>query len=252
MQEIPVISVENLSFYYDGGPILEDVNLRLMEGDSVCIIGPNGGGKTTLIKLILGLLKPTRGRVRVFGQDPVRVRSRIGYMPQHQNIDPLFPATVKSIVLMGRLIGQSFGRYTRSDHEAAREALREVSMSELAGHSFALLSAGERQRVLIARALVGDPDLLLLDEPTATVDAAAEAKLLEKLGDLKHRMTIVMVSHDLGFVSRMVRTVVCVNRRVAVHPTNEVTGEVIADIYGTELRMVRHDHHLEGEEFQHD
>ena len=250
MQEIPVISVKDLSFDYDGGPILEDVNLSIREGDSVCIIGPNGGGKTTLIKLILGLLKPARGKVRVFGKDPARVCRRIGYMPQHLNIDPLFPATVESIVLMGRLGGQTHGRYTRSDHEAAREALREVSLSELADNSFAHLSAGERQRVLIARALVGKPDLLLLDEPTAMVDAAAEAQLLEKLGGLPRRMTIVMVSHDLGFVSRMVRTVVCVNRRVAVHPTNEVTGEIIADIYGTDLRMVRHDHHLEGEGFQ--
>jgi len=252
VQEIPVISVKDLSFAYDGGPVLENVTLSIREGDSVCIIGPNGGGKTTLIKLILGLLKPARGKVHVFGQDPVQVCRRIGYMPQHLNIDQLFPATVESIVLMGRLGGQTHGRYTRSDHEAAREALREVSLSELADNSFAQLSAGERQRVLIARALVGKPDLLLLDEPTAMVDAAAEAQLLEKLGGLPHRMTIVMVSHDLGFVSRMVRTVVCVNRRVAVHPTNEVTGEIIADIYGTDLRMVRHDHHLEGEGFQSD
>jgi zinc transport system ATP-binding protein len=240
----PVISLSDVTFSYGGEPALEHVTLSVNPCEAVCIVGPNGGGKTTLVKLVLGLLTPHRGTIRVFGLPPRDARPRIGYMPQHVQYDPQFPATALDIVLMGRL-GQRgwagvLGWHGQADRRAAADALDQVGLADVGPRPFALLSGGQRQRVLIARALCCDPDLLLLDEPTANVDSAIEARLLELLRALNYRMTIVMVSHDLGFVSGLVERVICVNRRVVVHPTSEMTGQAIRDIYGGEVRMVRH------------
>lgn len=243
MTEQAVITVEKVSFSYNDLPVLEDVTLTVQERDFISIVGPNAGGKTTLLKLILGLLKPTSGTIRVFGQPPGKVRSRIGYMPQHASLDPLFPVSVLDVVLMGRLgNGKDLGFYRRADKEAAADALRSVELYEIRNCSFSDLSGGQRQRVLIARALVSDPELLLLDEPTANVDAVVETELYEILNKLNEKMTVALVTHDLGFVSRYVKSVACVNRRVVVHPTSEITGEMINEIYGCDVHMVRHDH----------
>ena len=240
----PVIEMRGVSFSYGSQSVLEDVDLAVGDREAMCVVGPNGGGKTTLIKLILGLLTPQRGEVRIFGQSPVRARLRIGYMPQHVQYDPLFPVTVMDIVLMGRLgrrsIGGFFGWPGRADRRIAREALELAGLGKFERRPFSALSGGQRQRVLIARALCSNPDLLLLDEPTSNVDSLAEARLLDLLRELNRRMTILMVSHDLGFVSGLVEHVICVNRRVVVHPTSEMTGAIISDIYGAEVRMVRH------------
>ncbi len=242
MKREPVVALEGVSFSYNGSPVLEDVHLAVEERDFLCVVGPNGGGKTTLLKLILGLYKPDRGRVRVFGGPPERARSRIGYMPQHVHLDPLFPVTVLDVVLMGRLgDGLRFGPFRSRDKEAARAALAQVELDHLGHHSFADLSGGQRQRVLVARALASNPDLLLLDEPTSNIDTVHETELFAILSGLNERMTIIVVTHDLGFVSRYVRRVACVNRRVVVHPTSEITGEMIHEIYESDVRMVRHD-----------
>jgi zinc transport system ATP-binding protein len=254
--ETPVVVMRRVSFAYDRMPVLEDVNLTIGPRESVSIVGPNGGGKTTLLKLILGLVPPAAGEIRVFGRAPDRVRGRVGYMPQNLQYDPQFPVTVMDVVLMGRLGGGglvgTLGWYAKADRRAALAALAEVAMQEHARRPFAELSTGQQQRVLIARALCAGPELLLLDEPTSNVDARIEAQLLEILGELNRRMAIVMVSHDLGFVLDMVRTVVCVNRRVVVHPTSQLTGQIIQDIYGGDVRMVRHDHRCSAEGHEHD
>jgi len=205
-------------------------------------VGPNAGGKTTLLKLILGLLKPTSGSIQVLGLPPAKACSRIGYMPQHANLDPLFPVSVLDVVLMGRMgNGKRFGFFGKSDREKAEEALRKVELQDVRNRSFSDLSGGQHQRVLIARALVTDPDLLLLDEPTSNVDAAVETELFELLNHLNEKMTVVLVTHDLGFVSGYVKRVACVNRRVVVHATHEISGEMINELYGSEVQMVRHD-----------
>jgi zinc transport system ATP-binding protein len=241
----PVINFENVSFSYGSVSVLEKVTFSIDERELVCIVGPNGGGKTTLVKLILGLLEPSVGAIRVFGQSANAARKRIGYMPQHLLYDPLFPVTVRDIVLMGRLksggIRGLFGWPNDEDRDAALEALQRVGMEDFARRPFSSLSGGQRQRALIARALASRPDLLLLDEPTSNVDTLVEAKLLDLLQELNDRMTILMVTHDLGFVSEMVEKVVCVNRRVAVHATKDISGEMIHDIYGGHVRMVHHD-----------
>ncbi|MEN6406853.1 MAG: ABC transporter ATP-binding protein [Thermoguttaceae bacterium] len=246
----PAISLSDVTFSYGGPPVLENVTLSIAERAAVSVVGPNGGGKTTLVRLMLGLLTPQRGEVRVFGQSPVRTRRRIGYMPQHMQHDPLFPVTVMDIVLMGRLAGY-FGWPGRADRQAAVDALAQVDMDAYGRQTYASLSGGQRQRVLIARALCGNPDLLLLDEPTSNVDSLVEGRLLDLLRQLNRRMTIVMVSHDLGFVSGLVREVLCVNRRVAVHPTGEMTGATIHDLYGGDVRVVRHNQ-FSASEHRHD
>ncbi len=244
MSTDPAISLRHVSFSFGRTPVLEDVNFELPPRAAACMIGPNGGGKTTLVRLILGLLTPQQGEIRLFGQLPRRSRLRTGYMPQHLHYDAQFPVTVMDIVLMGRL-GHSdsnrwFGWYGRADRAAARKALQQVGMEGFGRRPLASLSGGERQRVLIARALCGDPELLVLDEPTSNVDTLVEARLLDILRELNERMTILMVSHDLGFVSHLVESVVCVNRRVIVHPTSEITGTAIEEIYGGSVRAVHH------------
>jgi zinc transport system ATP-binding protein len=243
MDKSPVVVLNHLSFSYNDLPVLEDVTLTVSEHDFLCVVGPNAGGKTTLLKVILGFLRPSGGTVHVFGEAPVRVRERMGYVPQNTRLDPEFPVRVIDVVLMGRLgRHRRFGPYSKSDKKAAEEAIRQVEMDELRNRPFSQLSGGQRQRVLIARALTTEPDLLLLDEPTASVDAVIETEFYELLRRLNQRITIILVTHDLGFVSRYVKRVACVNRRVVVHPTSEVTGEMINAIYGRDVKMVRHDH----------
>jgi len=239
----PTIELENVSFGYGRVPVLENVHLSIQERGLVCFVGPNGGGKTTLLKLILGLLKPETGQVRLFGRPPAESRHRVGYVPQHARYDPLFPAMVEEIVQMGCLGKRTGSLPARNAHQIAHEALEEVELADLAHRPFSDLSGGQRQRVLIARALASQPELLILDEPTSNVDQRAENRLYETLVRLNARMTILLVSHDLGFVSNIVQSVVCVNRQVVHHPTSAITGEIIQEIYGgADLLMVRHDH----------
>ena len=238
-----VIETHGLAFGYGRRTLLSDVELAVPERDFVCLVGPNGSGKTTLLKLLLGLLQPTRGAARIFGEAPAAARSRIGYVPQHPQLDPLFPISVTEVALMGRLGGGSFfGPVRGRDRELAQTALADVGLGDLGDRHFASLSVGQQQRALIARALACAPQLLLLDEPTASLDARVEEEFYELLQRLNESLTIVLVSHDLGFVSRYVKTVVCVKGRVMVHPTSEVNGQIISELYGSDVRMVRHDH----------
>lgn len=242
MGERTIIALDGVDFSYNSDPVLQDVSLTIDQGQFVSVIGPNGGGKTSLLLLILGVVRPERGTVRVFGAAPERARSRMGYVPQFTNFDPLFPVTVYDVVQMGRL-GRFFtGPYRQEDREAALAALEQAGLPELRKRPFAEISGGQRQRVLIARALAAEPEVLLLDEPTANVDRLATDKLYELLAELNRTLTIILVSHDLGIVSRLVSSVVCVNKTVLTHPVSELTGEMIRDLYGGEIALVRHDH----------
>lgn len=238
-----IIEFEGVSFAYDREPVLENVSIRIAERDFVSIVGPNGGGKTTLLKLILGLLTPSRGTLRVFDVTPERARPRVGYMPQYAQLDPQFPVSVLDVVLMGRLgVGRIIGPYRAADRRVAHRALAEVGLADMGRRPFSALSGGQRQRVLIARALACEPDLLLLDEPTANLDIGIQDDFYELMRHLSERFTVILVSHDVGFVSKFVRTVVCVNRTVSVHCATELGGDAIVALYGRDVHMVHHDH----------
>ncbi len=236
----PAVELEGVWVAYRQA-VLIDVNLRIEAGDFACVIGPNGGGKTTLLKLMLGLVRPIRGQVRVFGQPPLRVRRHLGYLPQHPQLDPAFPVTVEQVVQMGRLgVDPPLGPLTRAARAACLRAMERMACADLRRRRFGELSAGQRQRVLIARALACEPRLLLLDEPTTGLDVEAERRLYDLLARLAGQVTIVMVTHDVGYVSRVVRTAICVHRRVHVHQPGELTSERIRDLFGRQVRLVPH------------
>ncbi len=245
------IILENISFSYKQNQILEDVTLLIHKGEFASIVGPNGGGKTTLLKIILGLLKPDQGKISIFGKSPEEVRQKIGYMPQYAHLDMDFPATVMDVVLMGRLTRTALW-FSKKDRAEALTAIDEVGMTGSIEAGFNELSGGQKQRILIARALCSRPAILLLDEPTANVDHETEINLFSLLQTLNSKMTILVVSHDLGFVSKYVKSVICVNRKVVIHPTTLMNGMLIKDIYHGDLKMVRHDHRCSEEGHCHD
>ncbi|TVP80325.1 MAG: ABC transporter ATP-binding protein [Puniceicoccaceae bacterium] len=242
----PVVCFEGVSFSYGRHLVVEDADFDIFEGESICVVGPNGGGKSTLLKLMLGLLTPDQGQIRIFGEPSQQGRARVGYVPQQMDFDPLFPVSALDVALMGRLHRGSLGFVTRTDRVAAMDALAKMGLADQAKQAFASLSGGQRQAVLIARALVAEAKLILLDEPTAHVDVAAEARLMKSLKALGKELTIITVSHDLAFVSRSVPKVICVNRCVHLHPTTELTESRIRELYGHDVRLVQHDHeHLD-------
>jgi len=236
-----LVKVEDIWVYYNGLLVLEDVSLSVNEGDFVGIIGPNGGGKTTLLKAILGLVKPARGHVSIMGKTPERARSKIGYVPQHNLFDRDFPLNVQDAVLMGRLGNKGLLRhYGREDLELTRQALTCVGMLSYYDQQIGKLSGGEQQRVFIARALVSRPKLLLLDEPTASVDTVMQTELFELLEKLKNDMAIIMVSHDISAVSVYVNKIACLNRQLYYHGSKEITPEILEATYKCPVQMIAH------------
>jgi zinc transport system ATP-binding protein len=237
----PVIELQDVSFAYNGVPALEDVSLVIEEGDFLGLVGPNGGGKSTLLRIVLGLLAPDSGRVSVLGESPVRARGAIGYVPQFAGFRRDFPVTVEETVLLGRL-GKTralFG-YGAQDRAVARRSMEETGVADLRDRPIRTLSGGQLQRVLIARALACEPRILLLDEPTANIDLRAEVDIFDLLKLLNARMTIVVVSHDIGFISQYVTLVACLNRTLLCHTASPISGEMIQQLYGAPVRMIRH------------
>ncbi len=236
-----VVRLENVWVSYNGTPALEDINLRVGEHDFLGIIGPNGGGKSTLLKVILGLIKPQRGIVTVLGSPPGRSHSRIGYVPQHSDYDRDFPVSVMEVAMMGRYGKRGMLRpYDRSDRDAAEKALARVGMLSHARTQIGQLSGGQQQRTFIARALVSDPALLLLDEPTASVDTAMQTDFYELLEELKKEMAIIMVSHDIGAVSVFVDKIACLNVQLYYHGSREITPEILEATYKCPVQLIAH------------
>ncbi len=217
MTDAMVVQVADLSFRYPRDPndALHDVSFSVGATEWVGLLGPNGGGKTTLLRLLLGQLTPDTGRVEVLGGAPARTRRRVGYVPQHTAIDPSVLASVLDVVLLGRLSASTWGpRYSQPDHELALAALEETHTADLADRAWRALSGGQRQRVLIARALASRADLLLLDEPTTGIDIHREKELLRLLERLNDRLPILMVSHDIALVSNHMDRALWVDRTV--------------------------------------
>ncbi|PIQ81886.1 MAG: ABC transporter [Candidatus Omnitrophica bacterium CG11_big_fil_rev_8_21_14_0_20_64_10] len=239
----PAIDIQDLWVSIDQTPVLEGVHLRVAPGDFLGIIGPNGAGKSILLKTLLGRVRPDRGSVRVFGKPPEHARGRVAYLPQRPEFDLKFPITAREVVQMGRLrAGRWLKPLTPDDRRRAEKALAQVRMTEHAGRQIAELSQGQLQRVLIARALAVEAPLLLLDEPTSALDPGAGSELYGLLEKLQPKVTIVLVSHEIGVISQVVRSVACLNRRLHYHGSKQITREMIEDTYGDTVDFIMHRH----------
>jgi zinc transport system ATP-binding protein len=245
------IEVKGVSFAYGNELILEDISFTIPRGDYLGLIGPNGGGKTTLLKIILGLLKPATGSVKVFGQDVYQLkeeRAHIGYVPQRSSqIDINFPATVQEIVTSGRTARLGiFGQLKQVDHEAIERALQITEMSKYRNTLINSLSGGQRQRVFIARALAGDPQVLILDEPTVGVDISSQEQFFAFLADLNHKygLTIILVSHDIDIVTKEVHTLLALNKKVIIQGQAKdlLTQNYLEQLYGKSINFTFHGH----------
>ena len=233
-----LFEMHSLSASYGVSIVLQDVDFRVSENDYIGVIGPNGGGKTTLLKVILGLLKPVKGRM-VFNKEILNGNS-IGYLPQMSTGDINYPVTVTDIILSGLMIRKAFiSRMSSSDKKKAGMVIDELGLKGMAGATLNELSGGQIQRVFLGRAIIGDPRLLLLDEPGNFVDTTFENDFYDKLRDLNKRMAILMVSHDVGTISSHIKSFACVNRSLHYHPSHEITNEDLL-AYGCPIQLVTH------------
>jgi zinc transport system ATP-binding protein len=234
-----VIELRDVNFSYNHVPVLEDISFTVEEEEFFGIIGPNAGGKSTLLKLILGLYKPDTGTVRIFSRQPEKERRRIGYVPQHPGFNRDFPVTVREVVSLGQL-GTRMTTIQAAQHFDA--AMTAVKLDEIAGRQISTLSGGQLQRVLIGRALACAPEILILDEPTANIDIPTEEDIFGLLKKYNEQMTIIVVSHDIAFISGYVDRVACLHHHLVCHRTEEISGKTIEDLYGASMKMIDHQH----------
>ncbi|HDQ07890.1 MAG TPA: ABC transporter ATP-binding protein [Methanoculleus sp.] len=237
----PVIELSHVTFRFNRHPVLDDVTLAIREGEFHAIIGPNGGGKTTVLKIMLGLLEPQAGSVRILGGSVRDNRRYLGYVPQFRTFDFRYPISVREMVLSGRLghMGPQL-RYGDEDYAAAEGALETMDITDIADREIADISGGQRQRAIIARALVGYPRVLLLDEPTVYVDTPTATHFYDILEDLRKEMTIVLITHDVGALSPEITTVSCLNHRIFTHDAREITEEMIGAVYPCPVDLIAH------------
>lgn len=239
----PAFELKNISLSRDGQLVLDSIDLSIPQGDYLGILGPNGGGKTTLIQIMLGLLKPDRGTVRVFGKSPKAARGLVAYVPQRFEFERQFPVLVKDVVVMGRLHSKRLGRgYKESDREIAMAAMQKLGVEAFASRNIEQLSGGQLQRVLIARALASEAKAIILDEPTAHLDAEATGRLYDLLKELNREITVLLIGHDVGVMHERVKSIACVNRQMFHGHVKELTEEVLQRIYGHDVALVGHHH----------
>ena len=232
---IPAIELINVWARYGNITALEDINVKLEEGEFLGIIGPNGGGKTTLLKILTGLLKPSEGSIKIFGKDIEKQRNLLGYVPQFTSFDNSFPISVYDVVKMGR-INKSLG----ANENIIGESMELLNISDLRHKLIGDLSGGQKQRVLIARAIVAEPKIILLDEPTASTDARTGQSVYELLDELNKSATIILVSHDIGAISSYVKKIACLNRKLIYHDSKEVSREELEATYQCPVDLIAH------------
>jgi len=235
-----LVVLKSLSTGYNGTEILSKVNLEIHDRDFLGIIGPNGGGKTTLIKVILGSLRPYSGTIEFPGLKMGEKENFIGYLPQVQKFDPKFPISVRDVVLSGLMDpGKVVKRFTKAEKDKALRLLDEMGIFHLKDTPIGNLSGGQMQRVFLCRALVASPRLLILDEPSTYVDNQFESELYEKLKVLNEKMAIVLVSHDIGTISYYIKTIACVNRQLHYHKSNIITEKQL-EAYNCPMQVITH------------
>lgn len=244
LSRYPAVEVNNLSVSYGSSTALSGVDLLVEQGDFLGIIGPNGGGKSTLLKALVGLVEPERGSVLVNGLNPLSARHIIGYVPQSTIFDHQFPVAVREVVLTGRLKKGfvPFHRFNKKDNEIVDQLLEKVGMTALQNRQISELSGGEFQKMLIARALATEPQILLLDEPTASVDVHSSSQIYSLLKELNRRITIILVTHDLSTVAAYVKKLACLNNHLFYHGEAEINQEIIGHLYGCPVDILTHDH----------
>lgn len=237
-----MIEIKHLTVFYDDVLALDDINLAIKHRDFLTIIGPNGGGKSTLLKAMLGQLKPYSGSVSILGKPAHKVHGIIGYIPQFSRFDRKFPISVFEVVLMGRLTDKSgfFHKYRNNDREAAEEILQRLGLYELKDRQIGQLSGGQLQRVLLARAMVADPKILLLDEPTASVDVESKTMIYELLKELNKEKTIVLVTHDTNVISTYSKSIACLDQSLHYHGEPDMTNETMEKMYGCPVELIAH------------
>lgn len=242
MKKESAVLLENITAGYNDVPVLVNINLDIEAGSFVGIIGPNGGGKTTLLKIMLGLLKPWNGHVSILGQEPRYSRHLIGYVPQAASVNRRFPISVRQVVALGRLAGASpfCHRYNSEDCRAVEWCLERMGIVDLASRQIEQLSGGQWKRVLIARALAAKPSLLLLDEPTSGLDAGSSSGVYELLRELNKKMTIIMVTHDTMAISSYVKDIACINQTLYYHGEPELSPELVMNLYGCPVNLIAH------------
>ncbi|KYC53371.1 MAG: Cobalamin import ATP-binding protein BtuD [Candidatus Methanofastidiosum methylothiophilum] len=236
-----IVKIENLSYDYGDHRVLEDINLKVYEDDFLGIIGPNGGGKSTLLKLILGLLVPTQGKIYLFNKSPKEGREFVGYVPQYTLVDRNFPINVEQVVLSGRINHTDFlKRYSEKDRKISNKAMEIMGIQDLSKIQIGKLSGGQLQRVLIARALSTEPRLLLLDEPTSNIDVQAETDFYDFLHELSEKMAIILVTHDTGAISSHVKSIACINKTLHYHGEKNIPPKVFEKLYGCPIELIGH------------
>lgn len=236
-----IISLRNVSVCYDGHTALDGVNLDIFEDDFIGIIGPNGGGKSSLVKAIMGAVEHS-GEIVIDEKLCRNNHYKVGYMPQVSQFDMRFPISIKEVVLSGLQTEKGFlRRYTKSDKLIAREILAKMGIEELASRPIGEVSGGQMQRALLCRAIISEPKLLILDEPTNFVDNSFEQEFYAMVGELSKQMAVIIVSHDLGTITSIVKSIVCVNRSVHRHNSNILTEEQLRN-YNCPIQILSHGH----------
>lgn len=239
----PIIELQNISAAYDNKTVLQDVNLTVYDRDFLGVIGPNGGGKTTLIRMILGLKQPTRGHIRFFRDGLPVEQITMGYLPQYNDIDRKFPISVEEVVLSG-LSSQKglFSPFTSKHHDMVDNTLKQMQLSALRRRAIGTLSGGQLQRVLLARAIVARPEVLVLDEPNTYIDRHFQEQMYQMLNDINQDCAIIMVSHDVGSILQNVKAIACVNYDVHYHPDAELSAEELEAHFGCPIDLIGHGH----------
>ncbi len=240
--EESVIVIKNLNVFFNEVPILKDIELKVNEKQFLAIIGPNGGGKTTLLKVILGLIEPDSGQVKIKGLDIKEGRKLIGYVPQISDFDKHFPINVKDVILMGRISDKQgfFHSYSQKDINLVEDIMKDLDIFDFKDKQIGRLSGGQLQRVLIGRALVAEPEILLLDEPTASLDAESRSNIYNILRDINDEITIIVVTHDLSAISSYFDSVACLNKNLHYHGDKNISQEDVDQVYGCPIELIAH------------
>lgn len=256
MSETPAIRVQDLTVYYGRTPALKNVCLTVNDREFLGIIGPNGGGKSTLLRAILGLVRPASGKIEIYGLDARENRALIGYVPQFSMVDRKFPISALEVVMTAELKGglHPFFRYNALSRAHAIDQLTRVGLGKLANRQISELSGGEFQRLLVARALAVNPRILLLDEPTASADPASRSHIYDLLEELNRELTILLVTHDMLAISSKVHTIACLNGSLIYHGEPELNEAIVDTLYGCPVDLIAHGvpHRVLGEHKQED